>query len=153
MALRALSPGINDTTTAVMCVDYLTAILARLAVRSIPSSHRYDEGELRVITIGPTFAGLTAESFDQIRVSAKGNVAVMLRLLDAIEIITGLTASAGRRRTLREQMDWIAELAARTIESPHDRTRFEQRLTRVRKAFDTEPVLFAAAKKERIATS
>ena len=153
MALRALSPGINDTTTAVMCVDYLTAILARLAVRSIPASHRFEEGELRVITIGPTFADLTAESFDQIRVSAKGNVAVMLRLLDAIEIITGLTASAGRRRTLREQMDWIAELAARTIESPRDRTRFEQRLARVRKAFDTEPVLFIGAKKERIAIS
>ena len=49
MALRALSPGINDTTTAVMCVDYLTAILARLASRNIPSSHRYEEGELRVI--------------------------------------------------------------------------------------------------------
>ncbi len=140
MALRALSPGINDTTTAVMCVDYLTAILARLAVRPIPSSHRYEDGELRVITIGPTFADLTAESFDQIRVSAKGNVAVMLRLLDAIEVITGLTASASRRRALREQMEWIAELAARTIESPHDRTRFEQRLVRVRKAFDTEPV-------------
>ena len=31
MALKALSPGINDTSTAVMCVDYLTAILARLA--------------------------------------------------------------------------------------------------------------------------
>jgi uncharacterized membrane protein len=153
MALRALSPGINDTTTAVMCVDYLTAILARLAVRPIPSSHRQEEGELRVITIGPTFAGLAAESFDQIRVSAKGNVAVMFRLLDAIEIITGLTASAGRRRALREQMDWIAELAARTLESPHDRTRFEQRLARVRKAFDTEPVSFTAAKEERIASS
>ena len=36
MALRALSPGINDTTTAVMCVDYLGAILVRLAPRSIP---------------------------------------------------------------------------------------------------------------------
>ena len=132
MALRALSPGINDTTTAVMCVDYLTAILARLASRNIPSSHRYEEGELRVITIGPTFAGLVAESFDQIRVSAKGNVAVMLRLLDAIEIITGLTGSAGWRRALREQMEWIAELAARTIESPHDRSRFEQRLARLR---------------------
>ena len=153
MALRALSPGINDTTTAVMCVDYLTAILARLAVRSIPTSHRFEEGELRVITIGPTFADLTAESFDQIRVSAKGNVAVMLRLLDAIEIITGLTAIAGRRRALREHMDWIAELAVRTIESPHDRKRFEERLARVRKAFDTKPVLFTAAKKERIATS
>jgi uncharacterized membrane protein len=32
IALKALSPGINDTTTAVMCVDYLTAILARLAL-------------------------------------------------------------------------------------------------------------------------
>ncbi len=99
-----------------------------------------------MITIGPNFAGLAAESFDQIRASAKGNVAVMLRLLDAIEIITGLTASAGRRRALREQMEWIAELAVRTVESPHDRTRFEQRLARVRKAFDTEPVLFIAAK-------
>ncbi len=78
MALRALSPGINDTTTAVMCVDYLAAILARLAARPIPSSHRHEEGELRVITIGPTFAGLAAESFDQIRASAKGNVAVTI---------------------------------------------------------------------------
>ena len=125
MALRALSPGINDTTTAVMCVDYLTAILARLASRNIPSSHRYEEGELRVITIGPNFAGLVAESFDQIRGSANGNVAVMLRMLGAMEIIASLTANPGRRRALREQVQWIAELAVRTIESPHDRTRFE----------------------------
>ena len=32
MALKAISPGVNDTSTAVMCVDYLTSILARLAV-------------------------------------------------------------------------------------------------------------------------
>ncbi|HEX5397620.1 MAG TPA: DUF2254 domain-containing protein [Verrucomicrobiae bacterium] len=149
MALRALSPGINDTTTAVMCVDYLTTILARLAVRTIPYSHRYEEGELRVITIGPTFGGLVAESFDQIRASAKGNIAVMLRLLDAIEIISGLTASADRRGALREQMEWIAELAERTIESPHDLTRFEKRLASARSALETEPVLSAGAKREK----
>jgi len=56
MALRPLSPSIKDTTTAVMCVDYLTVILARLASRRIPPSHRYDEGEVRVIAIGPGFA-------------------------------------------------------------------------------------------------
>ncbi|MDA3920817.1 MAG: DUF2254 domain-containing protein [Salinisphaera sp.] len=152
IALRALSPGINDTTTAVMCVDYLTPILARLAVRSIPSSCWQEDGELRVITIGPTFADLTAASFDQIRLSAEGNIAVMLRLLDAIEVITGLTASTGRRRALREQMEQIAEMAARTIESPHDRIRFEQRLVRVRKAFDAEPILFPTVNKEALAT-
>lgn len=145
MALRALSPGINDTTTAVMCVDYLTAILARLAVRTIPSSHRHEEGELRVITIGPTFAGLAAESFDQICASAKGNVAVMLRLLDAIEVISGLTANVGRRRVLREQMERVAELAARTVESPHDRIRFAERLAQTRSALGTEQVLSTQA--------
>jgi uncharacterized membrane protein len=46
MALKALSPGINDTTTAVTCVDYMTAILAQMASRDIPSSRRYEDGEL-----------------------------------------------------------------------------------------------------------
>ncbi|CAN5373418.1 DUF2254 domain-containing protein [soil metagenome] len=141
IALRALSPGINDTTTAVMCVDYLTAILARLACRDIPSSHRYEDGELRVITIGPTFAGLVAESFDQIRSSAMGNLGVMLRMLDALQTIAGLTASPIRRQALRGQMESIAELANRTIESPPDRARFEGRLARVRDALDTEPAM------------
>ena len=140
MALRALSPGINDTTTAVMCVDYLTAILARLASRNIPSSHRYQEGELRVIAIGPTFASLVAESFDQIRGSSSGNVGIMLRMLGALQTIASLTASPSRRQALREQVEGIAELAARTIESPHDRARFEGRLARVREALKTEPV-------------
>ncbi len=140
IALRALSPGINDTTTAVMCVDYLTAILARLASRSIPSLHRYENRELRVIAIGPTFASLVAEAFDQIRGSADGNIAIMLRMLGAIQTIAGLTAGPSRRRALHEQVQWIAELAERTIESPHDRARLESRLARVREALETEPL-------------
>ena len=85
MALKALSPGVNDTSTAVMCVDYLTAILARLACREFPPSHRYEEDTLRVIAIVPTFEGLLAEAFDQIRDSAAGNVAIMARMLGAID--------------------------------------------------------------------
>jgi uncharacterized membrane protein len=140
MALRALSPGINDTTTAVMCVDYLTAILARLASRPLPSLRRYEEGELRVITIGPTFASLVAESFDQIRGSANGNIAVVLRMLGSLQTIGSLTSSPSRRRVLRKEAEWIGELAERTIDSPHDRARFESRLARVCEALDKEPV-------------
>ncbi|MEO5960255.1 MAG: DUF2254 domain-containing protein [Opitutaceae bacterium] len=140
MALRALSPGVNDTPTAVMCVDYLTAILARLAPREIPSSRRYEDGELRVISIGQTFASLVAESFDQIRGSAEGNVAIMLRMLDALQTIASLTGSPSRRRVLREQMEWNAEAAARTIKSPHDRTWFESRLAQVREALEMAPL-------------
>ena len=140
MALRALSPGINDTTTAVMCLNYLTAILARLASREIHSSHIYEDGELRIIAIGPTFASLVAESFDQIRGSANGNIAIMTQMLDSIQTIASLTASPGRRQVLLEQVQWITELAERTIESAHDKTRFDKRLARARKALETEPV-------------
>jgi uncharacterized membrane protein len=140
MALRALSPGINDTTTAVMCVEYLTAILARLASREIPSSRRYEDGELRVISIGQTFASLVAESFDDIRGSAEGNVAIQLQMLSALQTIASLTDSPSRRQVLREQMECIAELAGRSIESPHDRARFEGRLAQVREALDTKPL-------------
>ncbi len=134
MALRALSPSTNDTTTAVMCVDYLTAILARLASRDVPSSYRHEDGELRVITKGQTFASLVNASFDQIRVSATGNVAVMLRMLGALQTVGSLTSSPGRLLTLGRQVDAIAELAERTVESSQDRARFESRLAHVREA-------------------
>lgn len=138
VALKALSPGINDTTTAVMCVDYLSAILARIAARRIPSSRRCEEGELRVLTIAPTFDSLLAESFDQIRDSAKGNPAILSRMLDALQTLAGLTVSAPRRRALGEQMRWIAEMAGRTVETVHDRARIETQLERVREAIEAE---------------
>lgn len=144
-ARGSVSPGINDTTTAVMCVDYLAAILARVVSRNIPSSHRYEDGELRVIAIGQTFSSLVAESFDQIRGSAAENVAIMLRMLGALQTIVSLTANPVRRQVLREQVECIAELATRAIASPHDRARFESRLTRVRAAFETQQVLFRSA--------
>lgn len=139
MALRALSPGINDTTTAIMCVDYLGAILVRLAPRSIPPTRRYDEGALRVITIGPTFASLLADSFDQIRASANDNVGVLLRMLGALQTIASVTADPGRRRALGEQVNWIAELGERTVAAPHDRARLGSRVALVRRALEAEP--------------
>jgi uncharacterized membrane protein len=141
MALKALSPGVNDTSTAVMCVDYLTAILARLASRKIPPLHRYEGSALRVIAMAPTFENLLAEAFDQIRRNAEGNVSVMSRMLGALDAIASLTDSPCRRRALREQVQRIAELADRTIDSTHDRAWIEERLTRAREALESEPVV------------
>jgi uncharacterized membrane protein len=137
IALKALSPGINDTTTAVICVDYLSAILIRLATRRIAASHLTDQGELRVITRGQSFGSLLAEAFDQIRQNAAGNVAVMSRMLDALQTIAGMTTSPIRRRAILEQVQCIAELAGRTIGSPHDLAEYENHLERVREAIDS----------------
>ena len=112
IALKALSPGINDTTTAVMCVNYLAAILARLASRPIATVRRLDRGELRVIARGPCFESLLAEAFDQIRQNAEGNVAVLTRQLQSLEIIASQTANTQRRQSLRQQAILIAAVLA-----------------------------------------
>jgi uncharacterized membrane protein len=139
VALKALSPGINDTTTAVTCVDYLTAILARLVPLQIPSLYRHENGELRVIAKGPSFEGLLAESFDQIRGSAKCDVVILSRMLNALQTLAGLTTGPQRRRALSEQVQWIAEQAEHTIELPHDRARIDTQLARVRDALKAMP--------------
>jgi uncharacterized membrane protein len=148
VALKALSTGINDTTTAVMCVDYLTAILARLVSRPTPSSRCDEDGDLRVIAKGLSFESLLAESFDQIRRNAKGDVAVMSRMLDALQTIATLTASPHRRRAIGEHVRWIAELAERTVESAHDRATIDARLARVREALEAEPALCPGEERE-----
>ena len=138
IALKALSSGINDATTAVMGVDYLGAILARLASRQLPASHRLDQGELRVIARGPSFPSLLAEAFDQIRQNAAGNVAVLTRMLEALETIAGQTANLRRRQALRQQAELIAAQAERTIASPHDRGRVEAAMLRLSRVLATE---------------
>lgn len=121
VALKALSPGINDTTTAINCIDYLGSILARLAARRIESRNRVDKGRLRVITRGPTFQSLLGDAFDQIRQNAEGNVAVLARLLQVLATLAGRTSDEQRRRALRQQADLVVETAERSVPSEHDR--------------------------------
>jgi uncharacterized membrane protein len=145
VALKALSPGITDTTTAVMCIDYLTAILAKVAPRQLPSFHRYQEGELRLLAKSPTFESLLAESFDQIRGKSGGDTAILLRLLSAFATLAGLTTDADRRRLLWQQVRSVAELAERTVESPHDRATIQATLERVDEALQAAPPKSAPA--------
>lgn len=137
MALKALSPGVNDTTTAVMCVDYLAAILSRLAARDIPSSHRFEDRELRVIAIGLTFASLVAESFDQIRGSAEGNLSILLRMLGALHTIGSLTDSVTRKQILVLHAQCIAETAEQSLKFQRDRELFDERYAWVLKSLQT----------------
>ena len=72
----------------------------------------------------------------------------MSRMLDAFQTLAGLTADPHRRRALREQVQWIAELAKRTLKSLHDRKNFEIRLARLREALDAESTQCPGAEKD-----
>jgi len=125
IALRALSPSLNDTTTAVMCIDSLTEVLVRLAGREIPSSFCDDGGCVRVLADTPSFAWFVDESLDQIRGDAAGNAVVLGHLLRCLRTVAGCTGSASRLGVLRRHAEAVHEVVCRSVESPTERASLE----------------------------
>ena len=138
IALKALSPGVNDTTTAVVCVDYLGAILAKLARRRIEKRYRSDAGEVQVIARGATFESLVSEAFDQIRDVAGENTAIYLRLLGAIETVAEQTVNKRRSATLAAQVNLVSEKAERALPSDYNLERVRLRAATARATIETE---------------
>ena len=135
IALKALSPGVNDSTTAVTCIDYLSAILVELTRRRIENDYRSGESrQLRVIARASTFEELLGKSFDQIRESASGNSAVLSRMLMAIETVARFARTERQRRALESQIELISEVAHRTIFAPYSRRNMTERMHEARTA-------------------
>lgn len=89
IAQRALSPGINDPTTALYCIDRLEEALLRLAERDHPSSVRCDDaGRPRVLTQAETLDALACPAFAAIARYGLQDADVIRRLLDAIGKVT-----------------------------------------------------------------
>jgi len=85
IALRAISPAVNDPSTAINCVDQLSRLLIRFGSREAPASLLYDPpGVLRVSMLWPDFDRLVDVAFDQIRLYARADLAVSLRMLRAL---------------------------------------------------------------------
>jgi uncharacterized membrane protein len=101
IAVRALSPGINDPFTASTCVDWLGQAICSLCKQQFPTPWRYDEqGKLRVIAIVSDFGGMLDASFNQIRQYGVGSVAVTLRLLETLEKIAACAGTDQQRSEL-----------------------------------------------------
>jgi uncharacterized membrane protein len=101
VAVRALSPAINDPFTAMTCLDWLGTALCRLCTRIFPSARRYDEkGHLRLITKPITFTTLTDAAFIQIRNYGRSSTMVLLRMLDTIATVAQCVRTEEQRSTL-----------------------------------------------------
>lgn len=108
IAIRALSPGINDPFTAIRCVDRLGAGLCRLAQKDFPSPYRYDEdNKLRAIAFGVTFEGLVDSAFNAIRQYARSDTSVTIRLLEAIANIATYTNNPKYQAVLQRHAEMI----------------------------------------------
>src|SRR5271165_4824818 len=101
IALKAISPAVNDPTTAISCVDQLSRILSRFASRQPPEELLCDPPGIPRASVGWIhFERLLDGAFEQIRMYSKGDVAVSLRLLRALGDIAASTSDPEFRRIL-----------------------------------------------------
>ena len=85
IAIRALSPAVNDTFTALTCIDWLGEGLCRVTRRWHPIRvHRDGHGFVRVITAHVSYQRLVERAFEKIRQAGRGMPAVMIRQLEAL---------------------------------------------------------------------
>jgi uncharacterized membrane protein len=104
VALKAISPAVNDPTTAINCIDQLSRILIRFASREPPEDLLYDPPGIVRASIGSIhFERLLDAALEQIRMYSKTDVAVSLRLLRALGDIAASTPDAEFRRILVER--------------------------------------------------
>jgi len=88
VAVRALSPGINDPFTAMSCLDWLGEALSQLSEKTFPTPYQHDDtGTLRVIMLVVTFRHLADTAFTQIRHAARTNPTITMHLLKTITSI------------------------------------------------------------------
>lgn len=128
IALRALSPSMNDAFTAIAAINRLGLSIATIMRR--PSAERGfpdENGVVRVISPVSTFEGLVDIAFHQIRRSAADSPAVIMHLLETLAQLAELARDEGHRAVIAEHIDLVTESARRAITEPRDRAAMEAR--------------------------
>ena len=86
IALRAISPAVNDPTTAINCIDQLSRMLIYWTSRAPPQAYLHGPPHvLRVAVPWIGFDGLLDTAFEQIRHYSQSDVAVSMRLIRAFD--------------------------------------------------------------------
>jgi uncharacterized membrane protein len=121
VALRALSPGINDPFTAVSCLDRLGGSLSVLAQRPVPLAYRYDdEGHLRAIAEPDSFEALARAAFVEIRYFGRNNVTVMRHLIESLGRIAGHAQRPPDLDFLRRFLESVKKEAIAALQQDDD---------------------------------
>ena len=120
IAVRALSPGINDPHTAISVLDRLGAALCDLVPRYLSSGIASVDGVAVLCTPATSYDGLADAMFNMIRQNAAGSSAVLIRLVEVLATVAGCETDAARIATLHRHAGLVVDDARRTIGTPED---------------------------------
>ena len=113
IALKAVSPAVNDPSTAISCIDHLSGILLLAATLQPPPMRIVDENNVpRLMRRQPNFVRLLEIAYNQISPYGKGDMAVSLRLMRALYDISGVTNYEPYLLAIRKQAQRHARACA-----------------------------------------
>lgn len=128
IAIRALSPAVNDTFTALTCIDWLADGLCTASERRLPDGiHRDHGGAIRVIELGPSYPRMVNRAYDKIRQAGAAMPAVAIRLLESLGKVVAYTANDDQRAVLLRHAQMIYRACERSIPEPDDLTEVRHR--------------------------
>jgi uncharacterized membrane protein len=122
IAIKALSPAINDPTTAVQALDQIEDLLMRLGQRDLEiGTYRDSDGRLRLVVPFPTWDDLLRLAFDEICAYGATSVQVMRRMNALVADLT-LAVPEERRPTLKYWDGRLKATIARSFEDGEERS-------------------------------
>lgn len=137
VATKALSPGINDPTTAVHALQHVSALLRSMtALPDAPLVAHDDEGTPRLVTRRNGFAELLELGVQQPRRYGAGDPAVASRLFDLLREVGAAARTSGQREAVRAQSRRLAASVAAADYDDTERQRFERQRLQVEEALD-----------------
>lgn len=120
VAVRALSPGINDPHTAISVLDRLGSALCDVASVHLPSGVHVRNGHPALVVPAIDYDGLADAMFHLIRQNANGSPALLIRMLEVLAAVVSCEKDSLRRQTLQRHADLILGDAERAIATPAD---------------------------------
>ncbi len=122
ICIRALSPAVNDTFTALTCIDWIGDSLCKVTGRWQPTRvYRDAAGTVRLIATQTTFERLVQRAFEKVRQAGRGMPAVMIRQLDALAKIMERAAAPEDWQVVLDQAAMIERLSAASVDEESDR--------------------------------
>lgn len=127
IAIKALSPAINDPTTAVQALDQIEDLLRRLARQELGDGRIADAaGVVRLVFPTPGWDDYLALAFDEIRVFGTGSVQVMRRMRSALRGLAELVADSERAAGVQRYIQHVDAVIERSALDEEDRAAARQ---------------------------
>jgi uncharacterized membrane protein len=122
IGIRALSAAVNDTFTALTCIDWIGDSLCKVTGRWQPTRvYRDAAGGVRLISTEITYERLVQRSFEKVRQAGRGMPAVLIRQLDALAKIMERATAPEDRQLLLDQAAMIERLSVASVGEESDR--------------------------------